>query len=94
MLVSSGTGDYPVFGRLETIYVVNSKKVFFEVQLLETVEFCEHFHCFLVQITHTPFVYVSSDSLLSPIPHHVRVLPGSIGTLCIVPLHHFVIDEV
>ena len=91
----TGVGvEHPEFAQLEEIYVVNSKKVLFDLQPLETVNFNEHFHSFVVQpvLSHNPHVYLCKETLLSPIPHHVRVLPASIGTLCIVPKHHIVIN--
>lgn len=83
--------EHPEFAKLTDIFVVTSKRVIFCVQPLQTVEFCEHFHSFVVQNSpREPCVYVSPSSLLTFLPHHIRVLPGSMWSLCIVPRHHFV----
>lgn len=79
--------DFPTFGKLQDIYIVDSK-VYFEVQDYTTTEFDSHYHCFHVQLTTSKHV-ISSDHLFYYYPHKVRLLPGSRGTHCVVPKHHF-----
>ena len=79
--------DFPTFGKLLDIYVVNSK-VYFEIQEYATLEFDSHFHCFHVRLTTIKKV-VATDHLFSYYPHQVRPLPGCVATHCIVPKHHF-----
>ena len=91
VLVTEVESEYPKFAKLMDVFVVDSKKVVFQVQPLQTVEFIPHFHCYVVEHSLCQsFVYVSVQSLFTHLPHHLRVLPGSIGTLCVVPRHHFV----
>lgn len=48
VLLPKTSGDYPIYGKLEELYVINSRPYFY-VEVLETVEFCDHYHCFIVQ---------------------------------------------
>ena len=41
--------DYPVFRKLLNMFVINYD-VYFEVQVLNTLEFNYHYHCFVIQI--------------------------------------------
>jgi len=49
---SIGSDEYPVYGKLLSIYVVNHKPLF-HVQMLETVEFCTNFHCYYRRVAFT-----------------------------------------
>ena len=69
-----GSDEYPVFGKLLSIYVVNHKPLF-HVEVLETVEYCSHFHCYIVQLSSRE-VYVPGSDLLSYVPLHMHTLPG------------------
>ncbi len=46
------TDDYPVFARVEGIYVIDNNRVLFDVCILQTCTFCEHYHVYLVRSTH------------------------------------------
>ena len=41
--------DYPVFRKLLNMFVINYN-IYFEVQVLNTLEFNYHYHCFVIQI--------------------------------------------
>ena len=77
--------DIPTFGKLLDIYMVNSY-VHFYVNVLETFNYLEHFHCFAVRTSQK--VIVRHEVLSSFLPHHVRTVPNK-GSLCVVPHHHF-----
>ena len=79
--------DIPVFGKLLDIYVVNTV-LYFYVNVLETVEYSTHFHCFIVKKSPRDGIVLSSDLSLH-VPHHIRALPGQPGKQCIVPCYHF-----
>ena len=68
--------DFPVFGRLITIYVLD-KKIIFSVQVLHTHSFDPHFHSYRVNNT-TNTRCVSYDELLSYMPLHERVISGHV----------------
>ena len=80
-----GCGDYPVFGKLLSTYVSNHKPLFY-VQVLETVEFCTHFHCYIVESS-SQNVYVAAKDLLSYLPLHMYTFPGRCNVRAIVPKH-------
>ncbi len=91
VLVTSMGLDHPNFAKLIHIFVLDSKKVIFQVQPLQTIEFNPHFHCFTVkQSPIEPYVFTFVQSLFSYLPHHLRVLPASFGNLCVVSGHFFV----
>lgn len=77
--------DYPIYGKLEEIYVINSMPHFY-VQVLTTVKYCDHFHCFIVQLSGVKLAVLHAD-LHSFIPSNLRTLP-SCTTLCVVPNYH------
>ena len=77
----------PTFGNLLDIYVVGSVSVYFKVQPFDTIEYNSHFHCFTVKYSEAATKILSCTSLFSFVPHHVRILPGTISTLCVVPRH-------
>ena len=81
--------DNPLFGRVEDIYIVNTNDVHFKVELLSTVEFNYHHHCFVVEYTHSQkIVYISS--LYSVFPLYLRnsSISGH-ARLCVIPKHHY-----
>ena len=78
--------EAPTFGKLLDIYVVGSVAVYFKVQPLE---YNSHCHCFIVKYSEVPAKILSCTSLFSFVPHHVRILPGTISTLCVVPKTFF-----
>lgn len=77
--------ELPSFGKVIHIFVVNSK-VFFYVQVLDSLYYDFHFHCYNI-IVSNQFITVDHTSLFS---FHLRVKPGTSGTLCIVANYHFV----
>ena len=80
---------YPLFGKLLDIFVVDCTQVYFQVQVLETLEFNHHYHCFVVQMSSVKCIVKHKD-ILSYLPHQFRTMPtcNSI-THCIVLKHHF-----
>lgn len=73
-----------MFGKLCSIYVVQSK-VLFQVQVLKTLEFCCHFHCYVVELT-SEELYVPACDLVSYLPLHMYTLPRQ-NVRAVVPKH-------
>jgi len=57
-----GSDEYLVFGKLLSMYITNHNPLF-HVQVLETVEFCTHFHCYIVEL-HSQEVYLAASDLV------------------------------
>ena len=81
--------ESPEFGKVIKILVADSTKVYFEVEPLATLEFDDHFHCYVVSGSGTPTQTISYSCLQSPIPYHIRILPGTFSTCTIVGKHYF-----
>lgn len=47
--------EYPVFGKVEDIYVSDSNVVYFHVQLLSTIQYSSHYHMRTLLIGLEPF---------------------------------------
>lgn len=45
--------DYPQFGRVESIYIVDSNSVYYHLRLMNTVDFNIHHHLYVVELTST-----------------------------------------
>ena len=91
-LVLGMRDEWPVFGKLDEVYVLNSNSVYFNIQPLETIEYSSHFHCYIVKVSDSLTQIVSHKSLFSFVPH-VRILPGSILLYqsIILLVHHFIL---
>ena len=79
--------EFPIFGKLTDIYMVNSS-VSFYVQVLDTLQFNHHFHCYVIKPS-SEMLIVKHSELHSFLPHHVRTIPGCTGLFCVVGHHHF-----
>ena len=64
--------DYPVFGHLKGIFVLNHN-VHLYVQVAETKTFHEHYHAYVVRATNV-FKTVPVHTLFNPWPLHCRKL--------------------
>ena len=77
ILVIESEDDFPVFGRLSSVYTLDHKKIIFSVQMLHTHSFDPHFHSYRVNNTaNTKFVLY--ENLLSYAPLHERLICGHI----------------
>ncbi len=77
--------EYPVFGKLLTIYVIKHR-LLFHVQVMKTLEFCTHFHCYVVELS-SEVLYVPACDLVSYLPLHMHTFPGRRHVRAIVPKH-------
>ena len=82
-----GTAEYPVFAKLITVYVIKNEPLF-HVKVLNTLEFCSHFHCYVIELT-SEELYVPARDLVSYLPLHMHILPGQHYVRAIVPKHRF-----
>ena len=69
------TNDYPLFGRLEDIYIVNSM-ILFNVTLLQTLTFNDHLQAYVVQQSSDSSV-IPHTQLLNPFPMHIHRVNSS-----------------
>ena len=83
--------DYPLFGRIENIYIVNTNDTSIEVRLLSTITFCSHRHAFQVEYTNQ-YKTVDICSLYNVFPLHLRrICIHGHSQLCIIPKHHIIL---
>ena len=78
-----GCGDYPVFGKLLSVYVSNHKPLFYVQVLLSFV------HIFVV----TLWFIVAAKDLVSYLPLHMYTFPGRCNVCAIVPKHRLLTVE-
>lgn len=76
VLVVGCEDEFPVFGRLSSVYIVN-RNITFGVQILHTHSFDPHFHSYRVTCT-TNSKFVCYNELFSYNPLHERVICGQI----------------
>ena len=62
--------EYPLFGKVDSIYIVNTNDVFFKLVGLSTIEFNEHRHLYVVEKT-TETKTINVSTLYSPFPLHL-----------------------
>ena len=67
-----GVEDYPVFGHLKGIFVLN-QSIYLHIRVAETITFNEHYHAYVVKATDT-FKVVPVNKLFDPWPLHCRQL--------------------
>lgn len=79
------SGEYPVFGKLLSVYVLKHNPLF-HVQVLKTLEFCNHYHCYVVELR-SEELYVPASDLVSYLPLHMHTFPGQRHIRVIVPKH-------
>ena len=85
-LPNTGHSSDPITRAHGILYVVVNNKPIFHVEVLETVEYCSHFHCYIVQLSSRE-VYVPGSDLLSYVPLLMHTLPGRCHVRAIVPKH-------
>ena len=80
--------DYPQFGNLTDVYVLNSTRVVFNVCVMETVTFLSHYNAYCV--TPSPIHrVVPLSNLHSPFPVHIHhIVISDITKLVVVPKYH------
>lgn len=82
------TDDYPQYGKLQKVYILDSDRVAFYVQILETTSFNSHYHAYVVQGTSAHRVVLHCD-LHSPFPSHVHSIKVNTTVhQVVVPKYH------
>ena len=66
--------EFPVFGKVSSVYVLDGE-VIFAVHKLYTCSFNTHFHAFEVQNT-TDKVFIRYEKLQSHVPLHLKFIPN------------------
>ena len=80
--------DYPQFGRVESIYIVDSNSVYFHLRLMNTVDFNIHHHLYIVELTSSYKTLCFAD-LYYVFPLHLRrSTVNNSSCLCVIPKHH------
>ena len=81
--------DYPQFGRLIEILVLNSSRIVFHVGVMETTTFLSHFNAYCVSPTPSHQV-IALSHLHSPFPVHIYqiVTRDSVTKQVVVPKYH------
>lgn len=70
--------DNPQFVSVKDIFMYGSDKIIFESKLLNTVGFNEHLHAFEIEIPVSNMCFIYQDSLISPIPNTMNVIPDGV----------------
>ena len=81
--------DYPQFGKLKEILILNSKHVFFHVSVMKTLLFLSHYNAYSVSTSSLSRVIHLTD-LHSPFPlhtHHITI-PNNTTQHVIVLKYH------
>ena len=65
--------DYPQFGKLQDIYIVDGNRVVCDVKLYHTSNFLKHYHAFVLCSTQDSEL-VSIEDLYNHLPYHVCVV--------------------
>ena len=73
MLLIDVEDEYPQFGKLQGIYVVEGNRVLLRLRLCTTQLFDHHHHSFIISTTPT-YKVVSVEELYNPVPLHVRTI--------------------
>ena len=80
--------DYPQFGRVESIYVVNTNSVYFHLRLMNTLDFNIHRHLYIVEVA-CSYKTVCFADLYYVFPLHLRqATVNNSSCLCVIPKHH------
>ena len=88
-LLLSIEDDYPVFGLLREIFVLEGSQVVFHVKQFRTQSFSHHFHAFIISPSDTHTV-VSVSALHHPFTHHIHRLVSHQHTAQAIVLKHHV----
>lgn len=84
--------DYPVFGHLKGIYIVNDN-VTLHVRVTETITFDEHHHSYILKATKS-FETVPVKKLYDPWPLHCRKLEVDGKMQQMIILKHHILGTV
>ncbi len=76
--------DYPVFGAVEDVYVVNSIHVYLYVKLFDTVDYSDHFGSYIVRPTESREL-IALENFLSYLPLHKHKIPSFPTSFFVVP---------
>lgn len=80
--------EYPLFGKVQDIYIVDSSRVYFCVRLLSTLEFNSHRHVYLVKLTtSTSIVCISSLCNVFPLSLRKISINGTLYLSLVVKYH-------
>ena len=82
--------DYPLFGRVEDIFVVNCK-ILFHVTILKTEYFCNHLQAFIIAYTSNTDVLLCTQ-LYSYIPMHIHRIPLDENMLNVIVCKYHLCD--
>lgn len=81
--------DYPVFARVEGVYVVDGNRVLLQVCVFHTSHFDRHCHVYVIQKSHMLRLIDVQEDLHHPHPYSIRKLSIDNYThLIIVPKYH------
>ena len=64
--------EMPQVAKIRAIYVVNSDKVLFKVQMMTTEYYIEHVRAYVVKFTSSDIALFSIHDLALPNPVHIR----------------------
>lgn len=78
--------DYPLFGRLDDIFIIDNRFLF-SVTLLNTLLFNHHYQGYVIDQTSNTNI-IAHSQLLSPFPMHIHSLPSQ--TLKIIICKHHI----
>ena len=78
--------DLPTVGKITSLLVINSDKLYFRVQLFSSL-YIEHFRAYTLQPLDSEAL-ISTDDLLSPHPIHIRTTSALPHHPCIILSHH------
>ena len=80
--------DYPLFGRLREIFILNSSRVFFYVDVMQTSLFLSHYHAYHITDCTLDRV-ISLTNLYSPFAMHIHhIIVNSLSEQIVVPKYH------
>ena len=84
--------DYPLFGKLEQIFVVNNRVLFYITQL-ETLYFSDHPQAYVIAYTPSNDIVLSTQ-LQSHIPMHIHRIPSQVNDAIniIICKYHIICD--
>ena len=82
VLVVGTEDEFPVFAKVKTIYAIKDEVVF-EVDLLHSRTFDQHYHAYLASYTNTQ-QYIKYQNLPSFLPLHLHSVPNCPGVYVII----------
>lgn len=88
-LLLSIKDDYPIFGQIKEIFILEASQVVFHVKHFHTDIFSQHFHAFIIIPTNT-YSVVTPSALHHPFTHHIHKLILHDGNAQAIILKHHV----